>query len=173
MIHRFSSCYVLFFSLLVLASGCSNYRLGVVKPLIPAGYSIQVGLFQNTTIHPGLSESVNASIRRELQRDGTFELANSNNCDLQLTGRITSYQRSPVSFRPKDTLSVRDFIVELSTQVIASEKSSGKLLVDRVITSRTTVRLGDDLASAERQALPLLSSDLAKRIVALLAEGEW
>ena len=42
-----------------------------------------------------------------------------------------------------------------------------------MITSRTTVRLGDDLASAERQALPLLSSDLAKRIVALLAEGEW
>ena len=101
MIHRFSSWYILFFSLLVLASGCANYRLGVVKSLIPAGYSIQVGLFQNTTIHSGLSESVNASIRRELQRDGTFELANSNNCDLHLTGRITSYQRSPVSFRPR------------------------------------------------------------------------
>ena len=86
---------------------------------------------------------------------------------------ITTYRRSPVSFRPKDTLSVRDFDVELSTQVKVLEKSSGKLLVERVITSRTTVRLGDDLASAERQALPLLSSELAKRTVALLAEGGW
>mgnify|MGYP000048849505 CR=1 FL=1 len=173
MTHRVFNWYILFFALLVLASGCASYRLGVANPLIPAGYSIQVGLFQNATFQPGLSDSVNGSIRRELHRDGTFELAGSDDCDVLLTGKITAYRRSPVSFRPKDTLSVRDFVVELSTQVKATEKPSGKLLVDRVITSRTTVRLGDDLASAERQALPLLSSDLAKRTVALLAEGGW
>lgn len=173
MTHRASSWCILFFALLVLASGCASYRLGVATPLIPAGYSIQVGLFQNATPQPGLSESVNGSIRRELHRDGTFELAGADDCDVLLTGNITAYRRSPVSFRPKDTLSVRDFVVELSTQVKVTEKPSGKLLVDRVITSRTAVRLGDDLASAERQALPLLSSDLAKRTVALLAEGEW
>ena len=111
MIYRFPIWYILLFSLLVLASGCANYRLGVVKPLIPSGYSIQVGLFQNTTIHPGLAESVNASIRRELQRDGTFELANSNNCDLQLwrsprwprlwvtTSSTPVHHLTPVGFR--------------------------------------------------------------------------
>ena len=55
----------------------------------------------------------------------------------------------------------------------ATEKISGKVLVDRVVTSRTTVRLGDDLASSERQALPLLANDLAKRTVAMLSEGGW
>ena len=168
-----SSWFVLFFALFLLASGCANYRIGVANSLIPAGYSIQVGLFQNATPQPGLSESVNGSIRRELHRDGTFKLADADDCDVLLTGKISSYRRSPVSFRPKDTLSVRDFVVELSTHVKATEKPSGKLLVDRLVTSRTTVRLGDDLASAERQALPLLSSDLSKRIVALLAEGGW
>ena len=90
-----------------------------------------------------------------------------------LTGNITSYRRSAVSFQPKDILSVRDFVVELSTLVKATERTSGKVLVDRIVTSRTTVRLGDDLASAERQMLPLLANDLAKRTVAMLAEGEW
>ena len=173
MSYRASSWFILFVVLLVLASGCVSYRLGVANPLIPAGYSIQVGLFQNATSQPGLSESVNGSIRREIHRDGTFELADADDCEVLLTGNITTYRRSPVSFRPKDTLSVRDFDVELSTHVKVLEKSSGKLLVERVITSRTTVRLGDDLASAERQALPLLSSELAKRTVALLAEGGW
>ncbi len=156
-----------------LATGCIGYRVGAVNPAIPADYSIQVGLFQNGTAQPGLSESVNASIRRELHRDGTFELATSNDADVLLTGNITAYRRSAVSFQPMDILTVRDFVVELSTRVKATEKTSGEVLVDRLVTSRTTVRLGDDLASAERQALPLLANDLAKRTVATLAEGSW
>jgi hypothetical protein len=47
------------------------------------------------------------------------------------------------------------------------------VLIDRELTGRTTVRLGGDLASAERQALPMLANDLAKKTVALLAEGVW
>ena len=156
-----------------LTAGCAGYRVGAVNPAIPHDQSIQVGLFQNGTAQPGLSESVNASIRRELHRDGTFELATANDGDVLLTGNIASYRRSAVSFQPKDILSVRDFVVELSTRVKATEKISGKVLVDRVVTSRTTVRLGDDLASSERQALPLLANDLAKRTVAMLSEGGW
>ena len=156
-----------------ISTGCASYKVGAVNPAIPADQSIQVGLFQNGTAQPGLSESVNASIRRELHRDGTFDLATANDGDVLLTGNITSYRRSAVSFQPRDILTVRDFVVELSTQVKATDKTSGEVLVDRVVTSRTTVRLGDDLTSAERQGPPLLANDLAKRTVAMLAEGGW
>ena len=111
------------------ATGCASYRLGPVNPAIPAGQAIEVGLFENATPQSGLTESVNASIRRELHRDGTFGLATGGDGDVLRTGNITAY--------------------------------------------RTTVRLGGDLASAERQALPLLANDLARKTVALLAEGEW
>ncbi len=47
------------------------------------------------------------------------------------------------------------------------------MLIDRELIGRTTVRLGGDLPSVERQALPLLANDLAQKTVALLAEGEW
>ena len=69
--------------------------------------------------------------------------------------------------------SVRDFEVELITRIRAADRATGRVLLDRELTGRTTIRLGGDLASAERQALPLLANDLAKKTVALLAEGEW
>ena len=163
-------------SLLVVAltaAGCASYRLGPVSPAIPAGQAVEVGLFQNATPLPGLAESVNASIRRELQRDGTFAVATGGDGDVLLTGNIDTYRRSPVSFEPRDILTVRDFEVELVTRVRAAEKATGQVLLERELTGRTTVRLGGDLASAERQALPLLANDLAKQAVALLAEGGW
>ncbi len=163
----------LFLAMATLVAGCASYRLGPVNPAIPAGQSVEVGLFQNATPQPGLSESVNASIRRELQRDGTFELATGDDGDVLLTGNITHYRRSAVSFKPRDILSVRDFEVELITRIRAADRATGRVLLDRELTGRTTIRLGGDLASAERQALPLLANDLAKKIVALLAEGEW
>jgi len=157
----------------VMVSGCASYRLGPVNPAISAGRDIEVGLIQHATPQPGLTESVNASIRRELQRDGTFGLATGGDGDVLLTGSITAYRRSAVSFQPRDILSVRDFEVELVTRIRAAEKATGKVLIDRELTGRTTVRLGGDLANAERQALPLLANDLARKTVALLAEGKW
>jgi hypothetical protein len=169
MTHSPASRAAFFLAVAVVASGCASYRLGPVNPAIPAGQAIEVGLFQNATPQPGLTESLNASIRRELQRDGTFGLATGGDGDVLLTG----YCRSAVSFQPRDILSVRDFEVELVTRIRAAEKATGKVLIDRELTGRTTVRLGGDLASAERQALPMLANDLAKKTVALLAEGVW
>ena len=173
MIRPSASRAALFLAVAWTAAGCASYRLGPVSPAIPAGQAVEVGLFQNATPLPGLSESVNISIRRELQRDGTFALATGGDGDVLLTGSIDAYRRSPVSFQPRDILSVRDFEVELVTRVRAADKATGQVLIDRELTGRTTVRLGGDLASAERQALPLLAGDLAKQTVALLAEGEW
>ena len=173
MIRPPASRSAFFLAAAVMVSGCASYRLGPVNPAIPTGQAIEVGLFQNTTPQPGLTESLNASIRRELQRDGTFELATGGDGDVLIAGNITAYRRSAVSFQPRDILSVRDFEVELVTRILASEKATGKVLIDHELTGRTTVRLSGNLASAERQALPLLTNDLARKTVALLAEGEW
>jgi predicted nucleic acid-binding protein len=173
MIRPPASRSAFFLAAAVMVSGCASYRLGPVNPAIPTGQAIEVGLFQNTTPQPGLTESLNASIRRELQRDGTFELATGGDGDVLIAGNITAYRRSAVSFQPRDILSVRDFEVELVTRILAAEKATGKVLIDHELTGRTIVRLSGDLASAERQALPLLTNDLARKTVALLAEGEW
>jgi hypothetical protein len=53
------------------------------------------------------------------------------------------------------------------------ERSSGKLLVDKDVSGYTLVTVGSDLASAERQAAPLLAQDLAQNIAELITEGSW
>jgi len=173
MIHLSACRAFLSLAIVVPVAGCTSYRIGSVSPAIPADQAVEVALFENATPLPGLAQALNASIRRELQRDGTFTLATGGDGDVLLTGSIDIYRRSPVSFQPRDILSVRDFEVELVTRVRAAEKATGQVLIDRELTGRTTVRLGGDLASAERQALPLLANDLAKQAVALLAEGGW
>ena len=41
------------------------------------------------------------------------------------------------------------------------------------LRNATTIRSGADLASAERQAAPLLAEDLARKIADALADGTW
>ena len=53
------------------------------------------------------------------------------------------------------------------------DRTSGKVLFDQPVTGYTLVRVGSDLTSAERQALPLLAGDLAKRVTSLLVDGTW
>ena len=44
---------------------------------------------------------------------------------------------------------------------------------DQAVNGFTLMRVGADITSSERQAIPLLTGDLAKNITALLADGTW
>jgi len=112
-------------------------------------------------------------MRKELQRDGTYQLASHKDADIILSGALTRYQRQEVTLAPNDILTVRDYRVSLTAQVSARERATGKLLLNQIVNGYTLVRVGADLPSAERQAMPLLAADLAKNITALLVEGKW
>ena len=38
---------------------------------------------------------------------------------------------------------------------------------------RTIIRAGSDLASAERQGVPLIAEDLARNAASLIVDGNW
>jgi len=86
---------------------------------------------------------------------------------------VTHYQRRELSFLPNDVLTVSDFRVNATVHVAVEEKRTGRTVLDQDVSGYTLVRVGSDLSSAERQALPLLADELAKNIAALLAEGSW
>lgn len=163
-------------------AGCAGYRLGPTNGLAAGSRSIQVNLFENRTLEPRLSEAVAVALRKELQRDGTFELNTEGTGDVIVSGVIKDYRRRPVSFARRDILSPRDYTVLLAVDIRAVERSSGRTLLRREVTGSTLVRLqaegstlgiGADQASVERQALPLLAEDLARRVASLLVDGEW
>ena len=154
-------------------SGCAGYKLGPVNGLTAREKSVQVNPFDNKTLEPRLTDAVTSQLRKQLQRDGTYQLASHNDGDIVVNGSVTRYVRQEVSFSSSDILTVLDYRLELRAQVTARDRSSGKLILDQPVTGTTLIRVTTDLTSAERQALPLLAADLAKNVTALLAEGGW
>jgi hypothetical protein len=157
---------------LVLA-GCAGYRLGPPNGLAARDQSVQVSPFANRTMQPRLTDVVTWQLRKELQRDGTYRLATHGDGDIIVTGALTKYERFEVTFAANDILTVSDYRLSLTAQVTARERSSGKILLDQPVSGYTPIRVGTDLTSAERQAMPLLAQDLAQNVTALLAEGKW
>lgn len=158
---------------IALLAGCAGYQLGPVNGQPAGERSIQVVPFANRTPEARLADAVTSAVRKELQRDGTFRLVTREAGDLILTGSLTRYERREVSLTPNDVATARDYSLSLTAQVSARERHSGRVLFDQPVTSVTLVRVGPDLPSTERQALPLLATELARRITALVAEGGW
>lgn len=141
---------------------------------MPAGArSVQVNLFKNDTWEPRLSEPLATSLRRWVQRDGTFTLATDGSAAIVVDGVITEFDRSAVSYQPSDILTVRDYQVTAYATFTATERATGRVITDAKAWGRTTVRAGADLTAAERQAVPLIAEDLARNITSVLVDGAW
>jgi PBP1b-binding outer membrane lipoprotein LpoB len=161
------------FASALLLSGCAGYQVGPVNGLAAREKSVQINPFVNQTLEPRLTDAVTSQLRKELQRDGTFQLATHKDGDIVVSGTLIRYHRLEVTLSPTDTLQVQDYRLSLTAQVVARERGTGKILIDQPITGYTLIRSGSDLPSAERQAWPLLAGDLARNVTALLAEGKW
>lgn len=158
---------------LLLLTGCAGYRLGPTNGLSAGEKSVQINPFVNQTFEPRLTESITLEVRKRVQQDGTYKLATHGDGDVIVNGTITSYDRGGISFQPNDVLTVRDYRLTITAQIVAIDRSTGKTNLSQLVRGRTTVRVGNDLASAERQAIPLVAADLARNAVAAIADGTW
>jgi hypothetical protein len=154
-------------------AGCAGYKLGPTNGLAAREKSIQLGPFANQTLEPRLTDAVTSQLRKQVQRDGTYQLATHDDGDIVVSGVIINYQRHALSFVPSDTLTPRDFRLVMTAKVTARERASGKIILDSTVAGFTLMRVGSDMVSSERQALPLLAADLAKNVTSLLADGTW
>jgi hypothetical protein len=159
--------------LLLVLTGCAGYQLGPTHGMAAGSRSIQINLFRNETWEPRLTEPLATSLRRWIQRDGTFRLATDDTASIVVDGVITDYRREPVSFQPNDILTVRDYEVRVFAKFTATERGTGRVIADTTAWGRTTVRAGQDLTASERQAAPLLAEDLARNITSVLVDGSW
>jgi hypothetical protein len=155
-------------------SGCA-YRLGPTNGERAGTHSVQVNPFEIRTEapEPRVVEAVTFALRKHLQQDGTYKLDTSNEGDIIVTGVVTGYQRHSLSFQSRDALTPRDYRLILIAQVTARERLTGKVLLNRSVSGHSDIRIGPDLTSAERQALPLAAADLARNTTALLVDGSW
>jgi hypothetical protein len=166
-------CWFFVGALALGGAGCGGYRLGPVNGVAARTKSVQIVPFNNQTLEARLGDAVTAQLRKQLQRDGTYQLATRDDGDIVVSGTITRYIRQEVSLSSSDVLTARDYQIEMIARVTARERSTAKVLLDRPVSGVTLIRVTTDLTSTERQALPLLAADFARNVTELLAEGSW
>lgn len=153
--------------------GCAGYKLGPTAALAPGSKTIQVQPFANRTPEPHLTDALTAALRKQIQRNTTGRLVTKGDADIVVTGEIVQYNRTELSYQPADAVSVLDYRVTMTAHVVAREVATGRVVLDKEIQAGALVRVGPDLANAERQALPLLAETMAKSITDLLFDGDW
>jgi len=139
---------------LCLASltGCA-YRLGPTNGERAGARSMQINPFENRTIEPRLIEAVAFALRKQVQQDGTYKLNTHEEGDIIVSGAIVTYERRSLSFQSRDAITPRDYRLTITAHVTARERATGKVLLDKKVNGHSDIRIGPDLASAEREAL--------------------
>lgn len=157
----------------LLLSGCAGYHLGPTGGRTAGSESLEIAPFSNDTREARVLDPLTTALRRRVQEDGTFRLATQRDGDILLSGTITDFRRRELSFQPSDVVTVRDYQLVMTVHAVARDRTSDRILLDREITGKTTIRVASDLVSAERQAMPLVADDLARNLIGLLADGDW
>jgi len=157
----------------LLSGGCAGYHLGPSDGLPAGARTVFVKPFVNRTLEQRVSDDCTFAMRKELQRDGTYKLASEATANVELTGELIRYERFEISFLSTDTTTARDYRLNLTARVVARDRGTGKAILDREVTGHSLMRVGSDLPSAERQTMPLVATDLARQITALLVDGGW
>ena len=165
-----------FLAVLVVAlfTGCAGYHIGPIGgTLVAPGKSVEILPFDNQTLQPRLGDALTQAARERLQTDGSYHLATREPADVVITVTIKRYGREALSFLSTDTATPENYRVGLLVHVVIRDRSSGKLLLEKDLKPHTLVHIGTDLASAERQALPLIADDFAHDLISLLSESAW
>jgi len=156
-----------------MLAGCAGYHLGPVNGATAGAKTVEVLPFNNQTLQPRLGDAVTQSLRERFQTDGTYKLATHGGGDVVVSGVITRYNRVGISYLDSDVTTAQSYRVNITAHVVVRERTSTKVLLDKDVSGYTLVTVGSDLASAERQATPLLAGDLAQNIAELITEGAW
>jgi hypothetical protein len=156
----------------LLLAGCAGYTLGPTNGVSAGDKTVQITPFLNHTFQPRLGDDLTTALRKDIQRDGTYRLATHGDADIVVTGFVTHYYRHELNFGSNDVLTVQTYDVNVSAVVTARDVGAGTTR-SWTNTASTLVRVGSDLTSSERQAMPVLAGELAKHVTDSLIDGIW
>ena len=168
-----ASALLLFILSFGMLTGCGGYVAGPTNGLPAGAQSVRAEFFKNETLEPRLVVAVNRALKRNLQQDGTYALETQGNADLVVTGELTEFLRSGVSYTPGDSLSVKDYSMSLTAHIKVTRPSTGEVVYEGDITGNSTVRVGNDLTAGQRQAVPIIADHLARQATSLIVDGKW
>lgn len=149
---------------LLLLSGCSAYSW---KSSVPQDMrSVAVPVFRNESDVTGLGGAVARQILREVQRDGTFRVASSDDCAIEIQGVIESVVRGGMYSRREKYLRTRDRALDMKAKISFVDRRNGRILVDnREYVASATYISDEDGVTAQRDASGRVAEDLARQVI--------
>jgi len=165
-------------ALALLLSGCAGYHIGPVKPSRFEGVNtIAVNTFTNKTLQPRVEVLLANSVIKQIQQDGTYQIAGEATADAVLEGTLDEIRRRPSRFVRGNVLQTREYELVLRVSYRVLSRATGKLLDQRTVSGSTSFfvsgsgTLAADVNQDELQAFPLAAEDLATRLVSQISEG--
>jgi hypothetical protein len=153
-------------------TGCLGYHIGPVKPYyLRDVHTVAVPTFKNHTLLPHIEVLVTDTVIKQLQQDGTFQIAKGEDADATLTAEIVRINRLPARSVRGNVLATVEFNLSMSVRYTIIGRDGTPLVGSAEATGYTSFFVSEDPATDERQALPLATEDLATRLVSQLSEG--
>lgn len=154
--------HIIIFGILLLASGCSNYRLGF--PVDGASFStVYVAPAVNKAFVSQAQGILTKQIREELIRNG-IELGGKKSADVSLLTTITNYGRSIGAVYETDPDNAKTLSLSLNVECECVDNKSGKSYFKTNISHSISINANDYAQAIEYQKMPLLTREVAKKI---------
>jgi Lipopolysaccharide-assembly len=151
--------------------GCAGYTLGPTPPTYMKGVKrVAVPILKNTSITPDVEALTTTAIIKQIQEDGTYEVTGVDQADAVVNGTIVAVDRTKARSLVGNVLASAEFNLRV-TIYFRIERPGGLLIAERKILGDTSFFVGNDIASQEREAIPLAVQDAAAQFVSFLSEG--
>ena len=164
-----------FFAALVVTvslCGCAGYRIGESKPFyLKDVHSIAIPTFRNNTFLPRIEAVMTNTVIKQFQQDGTFRIASEDEADAVIRGTVVAVGRNPARSVRGNVLATTEFNLGVRISYTLFGRDGKPLAGPINVVGGTSFFVGSDVATDERQALPLAAEDLAVRMVSQLSEG--
>ncbi len=158
--------------LALLLEGCAGYKIGPATPgYLRQVHSLAVPTFANTTLVPRIEVLITGTVIKQFQQDGTFRIVNTDVADATLKAEITSVGRTPARSVRGNVLSTTEFNLTVTVKYSLTGRDGKALGSPGAVSGSTSFFVGTDVATDQRQAMPLAAEELARHLVSQLSEG--
>ena len=153
-------------------TGCAGYALGPVPPTYMKGiHRVAVPIFKNTTIAPDVEALATTAVIKQIQQDGTYEVTGVDQADAVVVGTIAAVYRTKARSLQGNVLASSEFNLRVTIDFRVEKAGTGEIVGQRNVDGVTSFFVGNDIASQERQAIPLAVEDAAVQFTGYLSEG--
>ena len=153
--------------------GCAGYHIGPIVPKEMTGiHTLAVPTFENKTLLPRLEVLAASSLIKQIQQDGTYQVADKGDADAVVQGTVTEIRRHGSRSVRGDVLASREYELTVYYTYQVKKRSTGENIDSGTVTGVTSFFVsGNDVNQDERQAIPLALENASVRLVSRLSEG--